>query len=229
MAKILVNYPTRSRPHKFMNIMRGYTSKASGKNEIHFFIKVDHDDLTLNNSKMKQFVENLGVSYTWQVMTDCKGKIDAINRDVSNHEFDFVVCVADDIEVLEQDWDQILVDDFKGNYDRALNYNIDIRLKDFKTLIILPIIGRTLFDRYNTIYHPDYSSEYCDNEQTEVFEKAGVLTHIDRHVFKHDWAGNQDTLMSRNMQIGFSLDRELFQKRKEAGFPVGSIKEQVNV
>jgi hypothetical protein len=198
--------------------MRSYTSKSSGLHEIHYLIKIDKDDISMNNSRIKSFLDSLKISYTLEVLENCKGKIDAINRSVGNHSFDAVVCIADDIDVIFPNWDDIIYRDFYGDYDRCINYNTDPRLTDFKSLLILPIIGKPLYDRFGYVYHPDYISEYCDNEQTEIFEKLGKILHKDQKVFNHDWWGNQDELMSRNMQIGFSKDRDTFQKRKQKEF-----------
>lgn len=226
MAKILVNYPTRSRPHKFMSILRDYATKVSGNHQIEIFIKVDEDDLSLNNARMKRYATvtkwHPSVSVTWQVLSDCKGKIDAINRDIDKHDFDFVVCIADDINVLEQNWDQKLVDEFNGDYNQCLNYKCDKRLEDFRKLIIMPILGKPLYDHFGYVYHPSYLSEWCDDEMAQVLEAMGKVKHVDCNtLFVHDWEGNQDDLMRRNMQIGFSVDRVNFENRKKNGFVGG--------
>lgn len=218
MAKILVNYPSRSRPHKFMKIMKDYSSKSSGKHDIHYLIKIDKDDFQMNNSRIKSFLENLKINYSLDVLENCKGKIDAINRNVNSYIFDVVICIADDMDVIENNWDDTVVQDFSGDYSISLNYNIDPRLENYKSLVVLPIIGNELYRKFEYIYHPDYVSEYCDNEQTEVFEKLGKLKHIDKKIFNHDWWGNQDALMQRNMNLGRSLDRETYNKRKENQF-----------
>lgn len=216
--KLLVNYPSRSRPFKFINIMRSYVEKSSKLHDLHFLIKVDRDDVSMNNPRIVAFLDSLKISYTLEVLSDCKGKIDAINRCVSNQQFDAVICIADDMNVIESNWDDIICQDFGGDYDRCINYNTDKRLTDFKSLLVLPIIGKVLYDRFGYIYHPDYVSEYCDNEQTEVFGALGKIHHKDQKVFDHDWWGNQDSLMDRNKNIGFSIDRITFQKRKANNF-----------
>ena len=150
---ILLKYPTRNRPIKFMNNLNAYLDKASGKHKITIVVTMDIDD-------------------------------------------------------------------------SSMNFNNDPRLEakgreGFKTLITLPVIGRKLYDRFGYIYHPAYKSEWCDNEQTEVFEELGVLRHIDRRPIVHRWAENQDALMQRNMQIGASVDREVYQHRKTINFNLG--------
>ena len=202
---ILLKYPTRNRPIKFMNNLNAYLDKASGKHKI----KGDIDVIfSYGNSE---------------------GKIAAINREVPTTDWDIIISTADDMEPVEQGWDEIIVQDMIHEFpdlNGALNFNNDPRLEakgreGFKTLITLPVIGRKLYDRFGYIYHPAYKSEWCDNEQTEVFEELGVLRHIDRRPIVHRWAENQDALMQRNMQIGASVDREVYQHRKTINFNLG--------
>ena len=218
MAKILVNYPSRSRPHKFFKIITDYHTKSSGKHSIHYLIKIDSNDYSMNPDRIAAFCRKVGVDFTLLVLPDCKGKIDAINRGVNLENHDFVVCIADDMNVEETGWDDILVRDFGGDYSLSLNYNIDPRLGDYKSLLVLPIIGKDLYNRFGYIYHPSYVSEFCDNEQTEVFEQLQKNKHIDRKVFYHDWDNNQDALMQRNIRIGHGIDKTTYEKRKSASF-----------
>ena len=228
MTHIILKYPTRHRPIKFMNNLDAYIAKASGKHKITVVVTMDIDDSSMNNNPLRYYMTNkikgnIDVTFSYG---NSEGKIAAINRGVPTTDWDIIISTADDMEPVEQGWDDIIVQDMLRefpNLDGALNYNNDPRLESkgsegFKTLITLPVIGRKLYDRFGYIYHPAYKSEWCDNEQTEVFEKLGVLRHIDRRPIVHKWAENQDALMQRNMQIGHSIDRDTYAKRKALGF-----------
>ena len=228
---ILLKYPTRNRPIKFMNNLNAYLNKASGKHKITIVVTMDIDDSSMNNNPMRYFLTNkikgdIDVIFSYG---NSEGKIAAINREVPTTDWDIIISTADDMEPVEQGWDEIIVQDMIHEFpdlNGALNFNNDPRLEakgteGFKTLITLPVIGRKLYDRFGYIYHPAYKSEWCDNEQTEVFEELGVLRHIDRRPIVHRWAENQDALMQRNMQIGASVDREVYQHRKTINFNLG--------
>ncbi len=228
---ILLKYPTRNRPIKFMNNLNAYLNKASGKHKITIVVTMDIDDSSMNNNAMRYFLTNkikgdIDVIFSYG---NSEGKIAAINREVPTTDWDIIISTADDMEPVEQGWDEIIVQDMIHEFpdlNGALNFNNDPRLEakgteGFKTLITLPVIGRKLYDRFGYIYHPAYKSEWCDNEQTEVFEELGVLRHIDRRPIVHRWAENQDALMQRNMQIGASVDREVYQHRKTINFNLG--------
>ena len=235
--KILLKYPTRQRPAKFMANLTNYISKSSGKHDILVLVTMDKDDVLMNNSLIQKFfAQSLTKRFPnkfsengFEVRTSygpSLGKINAINRDIPSESWDIVISTADDMEPVDDEWDDIIVRDMVRefpNLDGALNYNNDPRLEvkgpqGFHTLITLPVIGRKLYDRFGYIYHPDYKSEWCDNEQTEVFEALGVLRHIDRRPIVHKWAENQDALMQRNMEVGWSVDRETYYKRKAKSF-----------
>ena len=226
---ILLKYPTRQRQLKFFENLINYLNKASGKYLIKVVVSMDADDSEMNTQEVRDALDSLqeedfiDIHYHYG---DSLGKINAINRDIPNCEWDVLIATADDMEPVEDDWDDIIMQDMIRefpNLDGALNYNNDPRLEEkgeegYKTLITLPVIGKKLYDKFGYIYHPDYKSEWCDNEQTEVFESLGVLRHINRRPIIHKWAENQDALMHRNMQIGWSHDRQTYQNRKQKGF-----------
>jgi hypothetical protein len=225
---LLLNWPTRQRPSKFMENLDGYLKLASAEHHITLVVSMDNDDLLCNNQDFRKFLdasksENVDVIYSYG---ESLGKVAAINRGVPTTPWDIVISTADDMESAEQGWDDIIVQDMLRefpNLDGALNYNNDPRLETkgpegFKTLITLPVIGRKLYDRFGYIYHPAYKSEYCDDEQTEVFEKLGGLRHIDRRPIVHKWEENQDELMQRNIQVGQIVDKKTYETRKSLNF-----------
>ena len=175
---LLLKYPTRNRPIKFMQNLNAYLQKASGKHKITVVVTMDIDDSSMNNNPMRYFLtnkigDNVDVSFSYG---KSEGKISAINRMVPTTDWDIVVSTADDMEPVEDEWDDIIVQDMVREFpdlNGSLNYNNDPRLEakganGFETLITLPVIGRKLYDRFGYIYHPAYKSEWCDNEQTEV-------------------------------------------------------------
>ncbi len=226
---ILLKYPTRQRQLKFFENLINYVDTASGKHDIRVVVSMDTDDHEMNSDEVREGLKTLCGDFVFISFHygPSLGKIDAINRDVPDDHWDILVATADDMEPVEDGWDDIIVQDMLREFpdlNGSLNYNNDPRLEEkgpqgFHTLITLPVIGRKLYDRFGYIYHPDYKSEWCDNEQTEVFESLGLLRHIDRRPIVHKWAENQDALMRRNMQIGWSVDRQTFARRKEQNFP----------
>lgn len=220
--KILVNYPTRGRFTKFMNNLGMWISNASKSNEITYLIKVDSDDKIMNDPRVHEIIKYAVNGHDNQKIVirvlNTNTKIQAINACVGEYDFDVVVCAADDITPKVNDWDSEIVKDTNLDIEVCLNYNIDDRVKNFRDLVIMPVFTKKLYDRFKYIYHPTYRSEYCDDEQTEVLASLGLLNHIDKRPFYHDWWGNQDELMQRNKQIGQTIDKKNYEVRKAAGF-----------
>jgi len=211
-----------------MNNLNAYLDTVSGKHKITVVVTMDIDDSSMNNNSLRYYMTNkikgdINVTFSYG---NSEGKIAAINRGVPAADWDIIISTADDMQPVEQGWDDIIVQDMLREFpkfDGALNYNNDPRLEEkgpegFKTLITLPVIGRKLYDRFGYIYHPAYKSEYCDDEQTEVFEKLGVLRHIDRRPIVHKWEENQDELMQRNIQVGQIVDKKTYETRKSLNF-----------
>jgi hypothetical protein len=225
---ILIKYPTRQRVVKFTNNLLNYLDKSSGKHDLIFVISMDTDDAAMNSPDVREALDaccddGIDVQYHYG---ESLGKINAINRNIPTTQWDILIATADDMEAVEDGWDDIIAQDMMREFptlDGALNYNNDPRLEakgvdGYKTLITLPVIGRKLYDKFGYIYHPDYKSEWCDNEQTEVFETLGVLCHINRRPIVHKWAENQDALMHKNIQVGWDHDRQIYARRKANDF-----------
>lgn len=177
----------------------------------------------MNNQEIKDFLasknsERINLQY---FLGPSKGKINAINRNIPSQDWNILIATADDM-VPFPSWDKMITADFGTDLFRALNYNTDPRLeeqgRDFKSLVTLPIIGKKLYDHFGYIYHPSYKSEYCDIEQTFVFDRMNILTHIDKRPIVHKWHENQDDLMRKNITEGYS-DRIVYEQRKTLGFP----------
>ena len=216
--KILVKYPTRSRPHKFLKNLDEYI-KTSTSN-LTFIISMDSDDITMNNPEMINKIESkkserINILYFFGYPN---GKINAINRDIPSEGWDILVATADDM-IPYQDWDKVVIADFSDNdLFKAINYNTDPRLGVPENLITLPVMGKKLYDYFGYIYHKDYRSEFCDGEQTLVFKRLGVLTYKNQRPILHDWFGNQDALMGKNIREG-NMDRAVYDRREKEGFP----------
>lgn len=97
---ILLKYPTRNRPIKFMNNLNAYLDKASDKHKITIVVTMDIDDSSMNNNPMRYFLTNkikgdIDVTFSYG---NSEGKISAINRGVPTAEWDIIISTADDME-----------------------------------------------------------------------------------------------------------------------------------
>ncbi|HIJ71779.1 MAG TPA: hypothetical protein HPP87_10515 [Planctomycetes bacterium] len=217
--KLLFKYATRGRPDWFKDTLNTYYRMLSGKYEYQFVISMDQDDETMNNVEIRQFLdakENLVYFYGHN-----HNKIEAINADMGNRQFDILIVIADDMRPVMQDYDDIIVQDILTYFpelDGCLHYDDDAHAG--QKLIVLSIMGKKLYDRFGYIYHPEYRSMWCDNEFTDIVRAWGKVQWIPKVVIKHEFLkyGNDATYAKNNQS--WNTDKALYLSRKERGFNV---------
>ena len=57
--KLLIQFPTYSRPKKFLDVLKQYIETCSEKNEISFNINCDVDDLTMTDHQVVNEIHRL--------------------------------------------------------------------------------------------------------------------------------------------------------------------------
>lgn len=222
--KLLIKFPTMSRPEKFINTLNKYYSNLSGNNDYQFIISLNEDDMTMNNKKMLSFLDSKpNLKYFFG---NHKTKIQAINADVekADNDWDVILLASDDMIPYRQKYDMFILNNMNKhfpNMDGALHFN-DGRAG--RKLLTLSILGRKLYDEFGYIYHPDYISLWCDNEFMDVVKQMNKYVFVDRIIIKHDWIDytGTDSLHKRNESF-FGKDKQTYLKRKAKGFPKKSI------
>lgn len=226
--KFLFKYPSRSRPNQFKAILDSYYSNLSGKHSYEFIVSLDEDDSSMNNKTMHNFMkgkDNLHFYYG-----NNKSKVQAINSDMDKAQSDWGILflISDDMKPKVRDFDNIIAENmsvFFPEKDALLHYN-DGRVGN--RIATLTVMGRKMYDSLGYIYHPDYISLFCDNEQTEVARNMKKYKYFDRVIVYHDWHGSRndkarDSLYTRNESY-FNIDKKMYEKRKKYGFPKNSVK-----
>jgi hypothetical protein len=212
---IVFKYATRSRPNLFD---RGIQSIVNNLKLDDYLILVscDENDTTMLNHHFK-YADNPKIKFFYGVS---KNKIDAINRDLHHlpTNWDVLVNMSDDMVFIENGFDEIIMQDFGGNYDLCLHYPDGYR----NDIITMSILGKAYYDRFNFIYHPDYSSLWCDNEQTDVAKMVGKYKFCQKQLFIHKHPAN-DSSVTRDEQYNitenyFDRDKEVYNSRKAKNF-----------
>ena len=233
---LLVNLPTRARPHKALDILKEYTSRAvlpSTK----FIISCDEDDSTMNNPTVKEQLldfKNTEIIFNENKITvldsdgnkqksDFTTKIEAINSGARGVDFDICLLASDDMHPEVDGYDAIIANDMKKYFpdtDGVLWYNDGYQADKLNTLCIL---GRKYYNRFNYIYHPSYITLYCDDEFTRVSKSLEKCQYIDKTIIRHKhWSHgdndcNRDVLDQKNDMFAV-YDQQNFERRKASGF-----------
>jgi hypothetical protein len=218
--KILVKWPTRSRPEKFAKVLRIYQELRT-TDAVDFLITIDADDKSMNNPRTLGALKNWG-NLTYEIIEPC-GKIGAINSGVTNisHKYDIIVLASDDMIPVVHGWDKRIMNDMAKYFpdtDGVLWYN-DGHTED--RLNTLTIMGTKYYRRFDYLYHPDYIAFWCDNELTDVANHLGKQKYspdvIIRHEHPMNGYGRTDNLNVRDSRF-YNADKKTYEERKSRGF-----------
>lgn len=223
MCDLLIKFPTRARPDKFRTQFERYNNMLSGNFDINFIISMDNDDDKMNNNLIKSWLNSLSSDRikVFYYYGDSKTKVEAINADVNKHlNFKVLLLASEDMRPMEKGYDNVIMNDMQKYYpkmDGALHYN-DGRVG--QRLNTLSIMGITMYMGFGYIYHPAYSSLWCDNEFHDVTKAMNKSTYIDRCIIKHEWVDytGKDDLHKRNEKF-YTEDQRIYLTRRRKGFP----------
>jgi hypothetical protein len=178
---ILVKYASRSRPENFerglKSIIFYYDDYISN---VYVLVSLDSDD-----PKLKEYEEIISkYNETYKInafIGESKNKVDAINRNIFNieYEWDVLVNMSDDM-VLVEDWDSIIAANIEPC--KFLHFN-DGNHNEY--LCTMSVMHRDYYNLDGYIYNPAYKSLYCDQEATEVAHIRGLRKYVPVQICKH--------------------------------------------
>lgn len=221
--KILIKFPTRGRPEKFLSTFNLYHNMCSDIENIIFLISIDIDDETMNNDKILNFLVTF--KNTKVVLGNSKSKIDAVNRDIEKFEddWDIILLASDDMIPQLIGYDDIIRSNMLINYsdgDGILWFNDGFQGNRLNTLCIL---GKKYYKRFNYIYHPEYKSCWSDNEFMMVGNILKRQTYIDQVIIKHehpDWGYGSTDFVHNNNVKDWQHDYSVYIKHLENNFGI---------
>jgi hypothetical protein len=220
--KLLIKFPTRNRPAKFIKILNTYYSLLDDKST-KFIISCDDDDETMNNDGIKEYINDLTDVNIEIFYNDNKSKIEAVNANMDNIEFDIVLLASDDMVPVVQGFDTIIKNKMTEHYtdtDGVLWFNDGYQGNKLNTLCIL---GKKYYDRFNYIYNPEYKSVWSDNEFMDVANILNKQTYFDEVIIRHehpDWGFGKNDLIHQENVKNESNDRTVYNKRKLINFGI---------
>lgn len=220
--KILVKWPTRSRPNKFLKTLYQYQSLRSTDN-VQFLITIDSDDHRMLQRDVINTIKQWG-NLTYEIIDPC-GKIGAINSGLADvsRQYDIILLASDDMIPIVKGWDKRIIDDMQRLYpdtDGVLWYNDGYVGDQLNTLCIL---GTKYYGRFGYIYNPEYKALWCDNEFMEVANMLGKQTYSNDVIIRHEHPihghGNTDNLNNRDNLLYYE-DKRTYERRKSENFGI---------
>jgi len=219
--KLLIKFPTRGRKEMFFSTLNKYHEYCNNIDNTFFLISIDADDDEMNTDEVITQLNEY--KNTKVVVGSSLSKIDAVNRDLNEleYEWDIVLLASDDMIPQVKGYDDIIRDNMTFNYpdtDGVLWFNDGFQGNRLNTLCIL---GREYYKRFNYIYHPDYKSCWSDNEFMVVGNLLNKQVYIDTVIIKHehpDWGyGSPDHVHNNNVK-DWHHDNNVYQTRQSNNF-----------
>jgi glycosyltransferase involved in cell wall biosynthesis len=176
----------------------------------------DDDDVTLNSTHYLELQRDPNIYFTHG---KSESKVHAINRGMHAWKGDIVVNMSDDMRFLVPGYDIKIINAFADNLDQFIHFP-DGRVNHL--LPTMSIMGRTYYERFGYIYHPQYFSLWCDNEAMDVAKKLGKWKYVPERIFDHyhpAWTGEPIDAQLRHTQGYYHIDEQTYIKRSAAGFP----------
>lgn len=216
--KLLIKFPTRNRPNKFLKTLVRYIDYLDDKTT-KIVVTCDNDDVTMKDDYIKEVI--LNYDNVELLSGNHKSKIEAVNADLDKFDFDIVLLASDDMIPMVKGYDTIIKNKMMEHYpdtDGVLWFNDGYQGNKLNTLSIM---GKKYYDRFNYIYSPDYLSVWCDNEFMDVANILNKQTYFDEVIIKHehpDWGfGGRDDIHTLNSKHE-AHDRMVYTSRKNNNF-----------
>lgn len=207
---ILFLYPTRGRRQRFLDGLQSIYDNIADRENFTVQVVCDTDD-----PEMAGFADHGNVRFDYGVSLS---KVDACNRKPMV-EFDVLILMQDDLRFTLYGFDEIIREEFADKLDMLLHLPDQDAGSDLATIYIA---GRVYYERFNYVYHPSYSSLFCDQEVHDVSAALGCYKYSNIRMFDHmnsayGWLP-KDAMFEAQQEIGWTLDQENYNQRKAINF-----------
>jgi len=215
--RLLIKFPTRNRPNKFLQTLNRYIKFMEGDNQI--IISIDNDDEVMKDADILEYLNSL--KNVTICFGDNKSKIEAVNANIPEDGWDVLLLASDDMIPMIKGYDRIIKEKM-GEYfpdtDGILFFNDGFQGDKLNTLCIL---GKKYYDRFKYIYNPEYISCWSDNEFMLVGNILGKQKYFEDVIIKHEHPdygyGDTDNVHQLNLKY-YQQDMEVFNKRQKNNF-----------
>ena len=222
--RILLKCPTRSRPQKVIQTLGAYMKLANNTKDIGVVVSCDEDDMSMTRNLVQEELIRTLLPAGWSKLffSPNKSKIQACNANMNEIDWnwDIVVLVSDDMIPQLKGWDDVIRTHMTVRFpdtNGILWFNDGHQGDNLNTLCVF---GRTMYESFGYIYHPDYKSLFCDTELTDLCkgELASKCMYVPYCIIRHEhpgtgYAQNMDALYDRNQKY-WNEDMYTYIRRK---------------
>ena len=225
--RLLLKFPTRSRPQQAMKVLQHYYNMATNPGDIGVAMSCDLDDDSMTRTLVRDEFDRILGQFGWHQIYygNSKSKIEACNADMEKIEYpwDIVMLVSDDMVPLVKGYDDVVRSHMIASFpdtNGILWFNDGHQADKLNTLSIM---GKTMYQSFGYIYHPAYKSFYCDTEFTDLCNGAlkSKCRYVPACIVRHEHPGHGygafDSLYAKN-QAAWTEDMDTYINRKQ--YPV---------
>lgn len=230
--KILIKFPSRERPARFFDSLDSIYNNLHQPDKVFVLATLDENDDSMNNDYIKEKIaEYPNLVVDWG---KSDSKIHAVNRGMEKipeifpkaADWDIVMNLSDDMVFCFTGFDEIVRTDMQSLFQGTDGY-LHYWEKDSHTALnVMTIKGREYYERFGFLYHPEYKSLWCDNEQMEVAKMLGKYRFVNLEIFRHYNPAYmypnmpKDGLFLEQQAIGWAVDQTTFNRRKAINFEI---------
>lgn len=205
-------HPSRSRPQQANATIRNWLAKSNDQSSIEYILSIDRSDPHLSRYKA------IGIENGIYVATNNnKSAIEAINKAAKVSTANMIVVCSDDFDAPHH-WDLKLLEALEGKEDYIVKTKDGIQ----PTLITLPILDRSYYNRFGYIYEPGYFHLFSDQEFTAVGHLLGKVVTLDLefpHLHYSTGKSKKDSLNVKNDKT-WGQGKKHFNNRLKTNFGI---------
>jgi hypothetical protein len=215
-------HPSRGRSKKSaINARHWITSSGLSIEEVQLIVSIDDTD---NYRSYYQDYDTFMADLFWTdfIRNPNQSVVEASNLAAKICVGDILIYLSDDFKCPDN-WGQLVINEFK-KYSGPTLIKVDDCLQPFNVKVLtIPIMNRALYEKLGYFWHPEYKSQFVDEDLYWTAEKLGALKLAPHLKFPHEHvsigkADNDETY--RRSAANWDQGKALFAKRKAAGFPL---------
>lgn len=213
-------HPSRGRPEKASRTMDSWW-KNSGNDGLEHILSIDTDD----QSRL-DYAKWFDNQWSQIIINQNLSVVEATNKAAAKAEGDILVYLSDDFKCFI-DWGLAIIKEFEGVTGPML-LKVDDCLQPFNVAVLtIPIMNRALYETLGYFWHPEYKSMFVDEDLYWTAKKLGALKFAPHLKFPHIHPANpnpelrgQDDEIYRRSSANWDQGKEVFKRRRGAGFPI---------
>ena len=205
---ITLLHPSRGRPEQAFSTFKAWKAKA--KNEFDYILGLDESDKTV--TRYKELYASVGENVRAFIGNN-NSVVECTNKIAKFAKGDIIIYLSDDFECPDN-WDVLITEAVKGKDIFMLKVHDGVQPFE-QTVLTIPIMSKTLYDKLGSFWHPGYKSMWCDvdlwyaTKEYHVYAPELEFKHL--HWVEH---GKVDATY-KHTEKNWLQGNTVFEKRKQ--------------